>query len=98
MKARRLVAGLGTAVLALAVCAAPAGADLYTPWSSMLPGWNDQFVPSSDNDCAAGRPACLTATLKEESRILSQVGSSCSHNAIFPMAYLRMTQTYGWTR
>src|SRR6476469_7536304 len=50
----------------------PATADgVYTPWSSMLPGWTDQFVPSSDNDCAAGRPNCLDASLKELSRILS---------------------------
>ena len=77
----------------------PASSDgLYTPWSSQLPGWNDQFVPSSDNDCAAGRPACLTASLKELSRIFSINGQACSHNAIFPLAYLRMTQTYGYTR
>ena len=77
----------------------PASADgLYTPWSSLLPGWNDQFVPSSDNDCVAGRPNCLNASLKELSRILTNTGQSCSHNAIFPLAYLRMTQTYGYTR
>ena len=34
----------------------PAHADLlpYVPWSSYLPGWTDQYVPSSDNDCVAG--------------------------------------------
>jgi len=71
---------------------------LYTPWSSVLPGWNDQYVPGSDNDCAAGRPSCLNASLNELSRILSTTGQACSHNAVFPLAYLRMTQTYGWTR
>jgi hypothetical protein len=77
----------------------PAGADgLYTPWSSLLPGWNDQFVPSSDNDCAAGRPNCLDASLKELARILSINGQACSHNAVFALAYLRMTQTYDFTR
>lgn len=94
---------LRTTVLALTLLVAsatPASADttLYTPWSSVLPGWNDQFVPSSDNDCAAGRPACLNTSLKELSRIFSSTGQGCSHNAIFPLAYLRMTQTYGWTR
>lgn len=64
----------------------------------MLPGWNDQFVPSSDNDCAAGHPNCLTATLREQTRILDQNGPACNHNAVFALAYVRMTQTYGWTR
>lgn len=101
----RLVAGgLSTvvlaALLAIAGSAAPAQADLppYVPWSSYLPGWTDQYVPTSDNDCVAGRPNCLQATLKEESRIADQTASSCSHNAIFARAYVRMTQLYGYTR
>ena len=102
MIVRRLVrtSFVAAAVVALAVSGTtPASADgLYTPWSSLLPGWNDQFVPSSDNDCTAGRPACLNASLKELARILSITGQACSHNAIFPLAYLRMTQTYGYTR
>jgi Family of unknown function (DUF5995) len=78
----------------------PALADttLYTPWSSVLPGWNDQFAPGSDNDCAAGRPSCLTVTLNEQLHIFTPAAQSCSHLAIFALAYVRMTQTYGWTR
>jgi hypothetical protein len=83
----------------MTVSATPSSADtIYTPWSSMLPGWNDQFAPGSDNDCAAGRPSCLTVTLNEMVHILNPAGQSCSHLAIFPLAYVRMTQTYGWTR
>jgi hypothetical protein len=83
----------------VAVLAPAAQADtLYTPWSSVLPGWNDQFAPGSDNDCAAGRPSCLTVTLNEQLHIFNPAGQSCSHLAIFPLAYVRMTQTYGWTR
>ncbi len=70
----------------------------YTPWSSMLPGWSAQFAPGSDNDCAAGRSSCLSATLKEQLHIFTPNGQTCSHLAIFPLAYVRMTQTYGWTR
>jgi len=79
---------------------APAHADLlpYVPWSSYLPGWTDQYVPSSDNDCVAGRPSCLKGTLKEQSRIADDTASSCSHNAVFARAYVRMTQLYGYTR
>ena len=86
--------------LTIATTANPARADLvpYVPWSSYLAGWTDQYVPSSDNDCVAGRPNCLKATLKEQSRIADQTASSCSHNAIFARAYVRMTQLYGYTR
>ena len=86
--------------LSRVACLTPAFADttLYTPWSSVLPGWNDQFAPGSDNDCAAGRPSCLTVTLNEQLHIFTPAAQTCSHLAIFSLAYLRMTQTYGWTR
>jgi hypothetical protein len=98
--ARRLFRVSLAVALSLVAFAAPSFADttLYTPWSSMLPGWNDQFAPGSDNDCAAGRPSCLTVTLNEELHVFTPNAQSCSHLAIFPLAYLRMTQTYGWTR
>jgi hypothetical protein len=97
---RRLLA-LAAAAVSLVAFTPQARADtttVYVPWSSMLPGWNDQFAPGSDNDCAAGRPYCLTVTLNEQTRILGQTGKACSHLAVFPLAYVRMTQTYGWTR
>ena len=49
-----LVAGVGVS---------PAQADdlPYVAWTAYLPGWTDQYVPSSDNDCVAGRPSCLEA-------------------------------------
>jgi hypothetical protein len=70
----------------------------YVPWSSYLAGWTDEYVPTSDNDCVAGRPTCLKGTLKEQSRIADDTASSCSHNAVFARAYVRMTQLYGYTR
>ena len=84
----------------LVATAPPAHADLlpYVPWSSYLAGWTDEYIPSSDNDCVAGRPACLKGTLKEQSRIADDTASSCSHNAVFARAYVRMTQLYGYTR
>lgn len=103
-RSRKLAGALAavviTPVLAVATTAAPAQADLlpYVPWSSYLPGWTDQYVPSSDNDCVAGRSNCLQGTLKEQSRIADQTAGACSHNAIFARAYVRMTQLYGYTR
>lgn len=92
-----LVAALAAPLAGLS--AVPAQADtLYVPWSSYLSGWTDEYIPSSDNDCVAGRSNCLKATLKELARIADANGQSCDHNAIFSLAYLRMTQTYGWAR
>jgi len=84
-----------------ALTGAPAQADLappYVAWSSYLAGWTDQYVPTSDNDCVAGRSNCLNATLKEQSRIADSTAKACSHNAVFARAYVRMTQLYGYTR
>ncbi|GAB3260130.1 DUF5995 family protein [Nocardioides dilutus] len=74
------------------------GALPYVPWSSYLAGWTDEYVPTSENDCVAGRSNCLKATLKELSRIADSTASSCGHDAVFARAYLRMTQLYGHTR
>jgi hypothetical protein len=67
-------------------------------WSSSLEGWTDEYVPTSENDCVAGRDRCLKATLKELARIADSTAASCSHDAVFARSYLRMTQTYGWSR
>ncbi|MFC4784201.1 DUF5995 family protein [Nocardioides sp. MAHUQ-72] len=90
----------GALVTALVTVGPPASAGTApnVPWSSYLQGWTDRFVPTSDNDCVAGRDACLRATLKELARIADSTAKSCSHDAVFARAYLRMTQTYGWSR
>jgi len=92
-----VLAGAGL-ITPLTTTAAQADTALYTPWSSSLPGWTDEFIPTSDNDCVAGRSNCLKATLKELADIHETNTKSCSHNAPFSLAYLRMTQTYGWSR
>jgi hypothetical protein len=88
------------AVPSLVPNGSPARADVlpYVPWSTYLPGWTDEYIPSSDNDCVAGRPACLKATLSELARVFDANARSCSHHAVFAMAYLRITQAYAWTR
>ena len=95
-----LVVGLVTTVGAGVVGAGTAQASLlpYVPWSSYLPGWTEEYIPSSDNDCVSGHSNCLHGTLKELARIADSTADSCSHDAIFSLAYLRMTQTYRWAR
>src|SRR5687768_16971255 len=96
-RSRTLLTGLLVAVLSGPPLAGVARAAVhYVPWSSLLPGWTDEYVPSSDNDCVAGRQVCVKHTVKELSRVLQVTGQSCSHNAVFALAYTRITQTYAW--
>lgn len=102
-RSRRLMAGtaglLSGALLALTGTGSAASADvLYVPWSAYLSGWTDAYVPSSANDCLAGRPTCVKQTLQELDRILQETGKSCGDHAVFALAYTRITQTYAWSR
>jgi Family of unknown function (DUF5995) len=100
--ARLMVAIVGAVTAPLlfgGVGVSPARAELpYIAWTAYLPGWTNQYVPSSDNDCVSGRPACLNQTRKEFGRILKENAQSCTHASIFALAYTRITQTYGWSR
>ena len=100
--ARMLAGGLLGALAATALTAgtaAPAGADTpYTPWSEYLPGWTSEFIPTSANDCVSGKENCIKQTLKELARIFDPTVQTCDHDAVFAHAYLRITQTYVWTR
>jgi hypothetical protein len=93
-----VLAGALVVALAAAVPNASASTQTNVAWSSYLAGWTDDYVPTSSNDCVAGRDNCLKATLKELARIADDTAKSCSHDAIFARAYVRMTQTYGWSR
>ncbi len=98
-RARVLVTGLLVAVLSGPLSGGAARAEVrYVPWSTYLPGWTDEFVPSSDNDCVAGRNACIRHTVKELNRVLQATGTTCSHHSVFALAYTRITQTYAWAK
>jgi len=78
--------------------ATPARADppVFIDWASLLPGLTDTYVPNSANECVAGRPRCVDAVIKEMRRRFKPLGSTCHHDAVFALAYLRTTQTYQW--
>jgi len=69
----------------------------YIPWSAFLPGWTTEYVPTSENDCAAGRSPCVKQTIRELNRVLQSTGRDCHHHAVFALAYTRITQTFAWT-
>jgi hypothetical protein len=101
---RRLVAALAALVAApmgVLSVASPADASdepLFVPWSAVLPGWSVDYEPSSENDCVAGRNSCLRHVLKALGQVFDETARACDHNAVFALAYLRITQTYGWSR
>src|SRR5215213_828729 len=86
------------ALLVLLVLAVPASAAAEDPafvgWSALLPGLTDQYAPSSENDCAAGRTHCVDAVIREMQRRFDPLATACDHDAIFSLTYLRTTEEY----
>lgn len=72
--------------------------DLVATWSSYLPAFVHEYSPSSSNDCAAGRDACAAKTVREMDDRAEPLASSCSHNAVFALAYQRISEGYVWIR
>lgn len=94
MYPRRLVA-LAFLIVALAVPGSASGEDPpFVGWTALLPGLSFPYDPSSPDDCIAGRVQCVTKTVREMTRRFDALASSCDHNAIFSLTYLRVTEEY----
>jgi hypothetical protein len=85
-------------LLAAALLLAPGGARAEDPpylgWTGLLPGLTEEFVPSSENDCTAGRTRCVDAVIREMRHRFDPLAASCDHDSIFALAYLRTTEEY----
>jgi Family of unknown function (DUF5995) len=94
MNPRRLGA-LAAVILALA---SPAGAIAedapFVGWTTLLPGLSLPYDASSPDDCIAGRVQCVDRTIREMTKRFDGLASSCDHNAIFSLTYLRVTEAY----
>lgn len=102
IRARLRVRGMAMAVVVAlwaAVGAGPAQASdpIFIGWSNLLPAWVYTYSPSSANACSAGRPTCVQQTIATMKRRYAPLASSCDHNAVFSLAYLRTTQEYAIT-
>src|SRR6266496_2260591 len=75
---RRVVSLLAVAALLTLVVAAPALAD----------------DPVGSRDCQLGTNKCIDAVVKEMTRRFDPLAKACDHDAIFSLAYLRVTQAY----
>lgn len=82
-------------VLAL-VRPAPAAAEdpPFVGWSALLPGLSVPYDVTSANDCVAGRVQCIDKVIRVMSKRFVPLASSCDHDAIFALTYLRVTEEY----
>jgi Family of unknown function (DUF5995) len=90
----RLVVILLLAMLLLHSGVARADDPPYVGWTELLPGLTTEYAPSSENDCTAGRTRCVDAAIREMLRRFDRLASSCDHDSIFALAYLRTTEEY----
>ncbi|MEA2493216.1 MAG: hypothetical protein QOJ29_1127, partial [Thermoleophilaceae bacterium] len=95
---RRLAACL-IAAFALALPAS-SSADLLTidpvtDWSTLLPALSPQYNPADPNICNSGKPQCVDAVGREMAKRFKPLSDSCSHNALFSLLYLRVTNHVG---
>jgi hypothetical protein len=75
-----------------------AGADpIFIEWPALLPGLTDGFDPGSSNVCVSGQNSCIEAIVQEMQSRYEPLRDSCSHQALFALTYLRVTQTYLWS-
>jgi len=92
---RSAIAFLVSLAAALALPGVARGEDpVHLDWSSALTALPAGFQPSSESDCVAGRDRCVDAVIREMDSRLDRLASSCDHNAIFALAYLRTTEEY----
>jgi hypothetical protein len=66
----------------------------FVGWSSLLPGLSLPYDVTSPDDCIGGRAQCVDKTVREMTKRFEPLASSCDHNAIFSLTYLRVTEEY----
>jgi hypothetical protein len=89
------------AALSVALAPSPASADLLTTattinpitdWSSLFPSLAGPYTPNDPNNiCNAGNPQCVQSVAREMTKRLQPLSNSCSHNALFSLLYLDVT-------
>jgi uncharacterized protein DUF5995 len=91
-RAALLIVGL---VLALAWTGNAAADDPpFVGWSALLPALSIPYDVTSPDDCIAGRSQCVDRTIRQMTTRFDGLASSCDHNSIFSLVYLRVTEEY----
>ena len=67
----------------------------FVSWADLLPALSTGgFEPTSEDDCTAGRVQCVEKVIRVMDRHLDELATSCHHNSIFALSYLRTTEEY----
>ncbi|MGH3083879.1 MAG: DUF5995 family protein [Gaiellaceae bacterium] len=66
----------------------------FVGWSALLPGLSLPYDVTSPDDCIAGRVKCVDKVIRQMTTRLDPLASSCDHDAIFALTYLRVTEEY----
>ena len=96
MRSIRVRLGIIVAAIVIAT-AAPASADLISPRPidpviGLLPPRPAPHVPYTGSICPDGAPSCIDATIGRMQQRLDVLAARCDHDAIFSLAYLRVTE------
>jgi Family of unknown function (DUF5995) len=94
MRRFRLLVVLSCALGAFALPSAARADDLALNWPDVLPGLTDTYDPNSANECTSGKIKCVDSVIKEMTKRFKPQATSCDHNALFSLLYLRVTETY----
>src|SRR5690349_7435704 len=65
---------------------------LVDPVINLLAAFPTKYKPYAGPICINGEPQCIEDVIAEMQQRLVPLASSCSHDAIFSLAYLRVTQ------
>lgn len=66
----------------------------FVGWTALLPGLSIPYDTTSPDDCIAGRVQCVDKTIRQMTKRFDPLASSCDHDAIFALTYLRVTEEY----
>jgi hypothetical protein len=66
----------------------------FVGWSALLPGLSLPYDVNSPDDCIAGRVKCVDKVIRQMRARFEPLASSCDHDAIFALTYLRVTEEY----
>lgn len=95
---------LAVAVLTVPLAAAPAAAEdtppvqklvlgtLLDPVIDLLPPFPAPHTPYTGTACPGGEDACIDAVITEMEARLDDLVATCDHDAVFALAYLRVTE------
>ena len=66
----------------------------FVGWSALLPGLSLPYDVTSPDDCIAGRVKCVDKVIGQMTKRFQPLASSCDHDAVFALTYLRTTEEY----